>query len=49
MEIIRNVAHGFGFMLGMLACYTVYDCLFTLAVRRAEKAQSAKRRRRRKN
>jgi len=47
--MLAGLAHGFGFMFGALICYTIYDIIFTLIARHAEKTAAAKRKKRRRN
>lgn len=47
--LVDGLVHGFGFMFGMLFCYTIYDGIFTLAARHAEKTAAEKRKKRRRN
>lgn len=44
-----GLVNGFGFMFGVLICYTIYDIVFTIAAKRAEKSAGNKRRKRRRN
>ena len=48
-DLLAGLVNGFGFMFGVLICYTIYDGIFTLAARHAEKTATAKRKRRRRN
>ena len=47
-DLLSGLVNGFGFMVGVLGAYTIYDFVFTLSERRAEKAAAAKRKKRRR-
>lgn len=48
-DLWSGLVNGFGFMFGILICYTIYDGIFTLAARHAGKTAVAKRKKRRRN
>ena len=47
-DLLSGLVNGFGFMFGALLMYTIYDCVFTIAERRNEKAMASKRKKRRR-
>lgn len=48
-DLMTGLVNGFGFMFGVLICYTIYDGIFTLIAKHAEKTAAAKRKKRRRN
>lgn len=46
--LLNGLVNGFGFMFGVLICYTIYDAIFTAVARHHEKAEAKKRKKRRR-